>query len=177
MTGANTACAAVTPGWQDDPARKYGTREDPLMSGITVLIEREVGASQADAFAALADYTGVRQQILPPEITDFTVLSGGTGAGTRFTYDLHATKKRIRHVDAAVTEPAAGSELLETDGNSTLTVRWVVEPAGGGARVAATVSWQGSSGVGGFFERRFAPLGIRRIYSAELGRLADALNR
>jgi polyketide cyclase/dehydrase/lipid transport protein len=145
------------------------------MSGITVLIEHDVTAAPADTFAALADYSGVRQQVLPAEITDFTVLSGGTGAGTRFTYDLHATKKRIRHVDATVSEPEAGRQLLETDGNSTLTVRWEVSPAGTGSKVSATVSWQGAGGVGGFFERTFAPLGIKRIYTAELENLAAAL--
>ena len=142
---------------------------------ITVSIEQECPAAPADTFAALADYSGVRQRILPEEITDFTVLSGGAGAGTRVTYDLHATKKRIRHVDATVSEPEAGRQLLETDANSTLTVRWLVTPAAPGSRVVATVSWQGSGGVGGFFERRFAPLGIRRIYAAELSNLAQTL--
>lgn len=147
------------------------------MSGITVRIEHDCAASPADTFAALADYSGVRKQILPAEITDFTVLSGGTGAGTRFTYDLHATKKRIRHVDAAVSEPEAGRHLLETDGNSTLTVLWQVTPAGSGSKVGATVSWEGAGGIGGFFERTFAPLGIRRIYTAELENLAAVLSR
>lgn len=147
------------------------------MSGITVRIEHDVTAAPADAFAALADYGGVRRQILPAEITDFTVLSGGAGAGTRFTYDLHATKKRIRHVDAAVSEPEPGRQLLETDGNSTLTVLWEVSPAGSGSKVSATVGWQGAGGIGGFFERTFAPLGIKRIYTAELENLAGVLKR
>jgi hypothetical protein len=147
------------------------------MSGITVQVTRAYGSSPEAMFAALADYSGLRPRILPPEMTDFTVLSGGTGAGTRFTYDLHATKRRTRHVDATVTEPQPGRTLLEADTNSTLTVRWDVAPAAGGGTVTATLSWQGSSGIGGFFERRFAPLGIKRIYSAELDRLAEAMGR
>jgi hypothetical protein len=43
------------------------------------------------------------------------------------------------------------------------------------SRVTARVSWDGATGVGGFLERRFAPIGIERIYTAELDRLERAL--
>jgi hypothetical protein len=32
-------------------------------------------------------------------------------------------------------------------------------------------SWQGASGVGGFFERMFAPRGLQRIYTQVLAAL------
>jgi uncharacterized protein YndB with AHSA1/START domain len=146
------------------------------MSDIAVVVDRTFASSPEVTFAALADYAKTRAEILPPEITDFTVLDGGTGAGTRFRYDLHATKKRIRHVEATVTEPEAGRQLLEADGNSTLKVQWnVAESAGGGSTVTVQVGWQGAGGIGGFFERRFAPAGIKRIYGDELNRLEAAL--
>src|SRR3954454_18190648 len=133
------------------------------MSDIAVVVDRTFDAPPEATFAAVADYVKVRPSILPPEITDFEVLEGGIGAGTRFTYNLHATKKRVRHVEAAVTEPVSGKQLLEDDGNSSLAVTWNVDPSGaGGSRVTVRVTWQGATGIGGFFERRFAPAGIQR---------------
>jgi uncharacterized protein YndB with AHSA1/START domain len=146
------------------------------MSEIAVVVEQTYDASPESVFAALADYVKVRPNILAPEFTDYQVLEGGAGTGTRISYRLHATKKRIRQVDATVTEPSAGRTLLEADRNSSLAVLWDVEPAGAGrSRVTARVSWQGAGGIGGFFERRFAPAGIQRIYRTELERLQGAL--
>lgn len=146
------------------------------MSEIAVTVEQTYDASPETVFAALADYAAVRPNILAPEFTDFKVLEGGVGAGTRISYNLHATKKRVRPVEAAVSEPVAGRQLLESDQNSSLAVLWEVEPATEGhSRLRVRVNWQGAGGVGGFFERRFAPAGIRRIYRTELERLEGAL--
>jgi hypothetical protein len=146
------------------------------MSDVVVLLDRVYDAPPGVAFAALADYRDVRPRMLPPEITGYRLRTGGRGAGTRFGYELHATRNRVRTVDATVSEPEAGRQLLETDSGSTLAVRWhVADAVGGRSRVTVRVSWAGSSGVGGFFERRFAPPRIRRIYGAKLDRLATAL--
>jgi polyketide cyclase/dehydrase/lipid transport protein len=146
------------------------------MSDIVVMLDRVYDVRPEVAFAALADYRDVRPRILPPEMTDYHLRAGGRGEGSRFGYRFHATKKRVRTVDATVTEPEAGRQLLETDEHSSLAVRWyLTDAAGGRARVTVRVSWAGSSGVGGFFERRFAPAGIRRVYGAELDRLTTVL--
>ncbi len=145
------------------------------MGEIAVEVEQAYDASPETVFAALADYTTVRPTILAPEFTDYEVLTRGIGAGTAISYRLHATKKRIRQVEADVTEPVAGQQLLESDRKSTLRVLWSVNPAGSGSRVTVKISWQGAGGIGGFFERRFAPAGIRRIYTTELGNLKAAV--
>jgi hypothetical protein len=146
------------------------------MSEISVVVDRTVGAAPDATFDALADYATVRPTILPPEITDFQVLDGGVGDGTRFSYNLHATKKRIRHVEAQVSEPGGGQQLLESDTASSLKVIWDVAAVENGSRVTVKVTWDGASGVGGFFERMFAPAGIKRIYGAELDRLQSTLS-
>ena len=148
------------------------------MGEITVVLEQDYDVSSDIVFGALADYTTVRPTILAPEFTDFRVLERGIGAGTRISYHLHATKKRVRQVEATVTEPVPGRQLLETDANSSLTVLWEVAPiAEGRSALTVRVSWQGAPGIGGFFERRFAPAGIRRIYRTELDRLKSSLTR
>ena len=146
------------------------------MGDIVVMIDRVYDAGPEAVFAALADYHGVRPRILPPEMTGYDLVEGGRGGGTRFRYQFHATRKRVRQVDAAVTEPEPGRQLLEADRGSSLRVFWnVADAAGGRSRVTVRVSWGGGAGVGGFFERRFAPGGIRRVYRTELDRLASAL--
>jgi hypothetical protein len=50
---------------------------------------------------------------------------------------------------------------------------WTVTPAGEGrSKVVTTTIWKGAGGIGGFFERTFAPKGLNRIYDAVLARLA-----
>jgi hypothetical protein len=141
------------------------------VSEISVVLERDVVAPPDATFDALADYTIMRPKLLPEQFTGYRVTSGGTGEGTHITYDLHATKKRTRHVEAVVTEPPAGQQLLESDTRSTLRVLWDVAAAPGGSKVTVKITWQGASGVKGFFERTFAPGGLRRIYGVELDRL------
>jgi hypothetical protein len=40
-----------------------------------------------------------------------------------------------------------------------------------------TTTWQGAGGIGGFFERTFAPKGLARIHDAVLARLATEVEK
>jgi hypothetical protein len=81
---------------------------------------------------------------------------------------------RERDYRLAVEEDGAG--LVERDQLSSFVSQWRVAPEGAGAQVTVESSWQGAGGIGGMFERTFAPLGLRRIYSEMLDRLAAALS-
>jgi hypothetical protein len=61
--------------------------------------------------------------------------------------------------------------LSESDTASTLVTTFTVSPAGSGSTVRIDTCWQGAGGVGGFFERTFAPRVLRQIYADELERL------
>jgi hypothetical protein len=53
-----------------------------------------------------------------------------------------------------------------------MTTTWVVRPAEADAStVMAHTVWQGAGGIGGFFEKIFAPLGLRRIHEGLLANL------
>jgi hypothetical protein len=65
--------------------------------------------------------------------------------------------------------------LRERDEFSSFVSTWRVEPEGIGSTVTVEASWQGAGGIGGVFERLFAPLGLRRIYAEVLERLAAAV--
>ena len=143
------------------------------MSTVVATTERQLPAPADRVRAALADYTGTRPRILPEQFSDYRVESGGTGAGTRVRWRFAATSTRVRDQDVDVSEPD-GATLVETDRNSSMVTRWTVRPAGdGAATVAVRTTWDGAGGIGGFFERAFAPRGLRRVYDAML----DGLER
>jgi hypothetical protein len=48
---------------------------------------------------------------------------------------------------------------------------WTVAPAGPGSSVTVKTAWQGAGGVKGFFEKTFAPLGLRKIQAEVLDNL------
>jgi hypothetical protein len=141
------------------------------MGEVTSTAERLIAAPTATVRAAVADYEDVRPRILTSEFSDYRVESGGRGAGTRAHWKLAATKKRVRDCLVDVAESIDGS-IVERDANSSLVTAWKVEPAeGGGSRVRVTTMWNGAGGIGGFFERRFAPKGLARIYDGVLANL------
>ena len=85
------------------------------------------------------------------------------------TWKLQATKSRVRDVKANV--DVAGHTVIEKDANSTMVTNWTVAPAGPGSSVTVKTSWQGAGGIGGFFEKTFAPLGLRKIQAEVLENL------
>ena len=66
--------------------------------------------------------------------------------------------------------------MIEKDANSTLVTNWTVAPAGAaGSSVTVKTTWTGASGIGGFFERSFAPGGLRKIQAEVLANLKGAV--
>ncbi|MEV4612115.1 SRPBCC family protein [Kitasatospora sp. NPDC049258] len=145
------------------------------MGKVQATTERDYQATPEQVYAALADYTTVRPRLLPAQYSEYEVKAGGTGAGTQVHWRLQATEKRVR--DCLFTVSAPGErQLVETDANSSMVITWTVAAAGADrARVTVEASWQGATGIGGFFERTFAPKGLNRIHDAVLAKLADEL--
>lgn len=131
----------------------------------TVLIDAE----PASVLDAIADYRGVRPKILSPQYSDYQVLQGGQGQGTVAKWKLQATESRVREVQANI--DVAGHTVIEKDANSSMVTNWTVAPAGPGSSVTVKTTWTGAGGVKGFFEKTFAPLGLRRIQDEVLANL------
>ncbi|MBF9071327.1 SRPBCC family protein [Streptacidiphilus fuscans] len=145
------------------------------MGQVYAVTERVVDASPEQVFDAVADYEKVRPTLLPQQYSEYQVREGGQGAGTVVHWKLQATEKRVRDCLFTVTEPSPG-RLVETDGNSSMVITWTVTPAGEGkSKVVVETTWQGAGGIGGFFERTFAPKGLNRIHDEVLNRLAAAV--
>ncbi|MGW0970361.1 SRPBCC family protein [Streptomyces sp. NPDC002516] len=142
------------------------------MAQVEATTERVIAADAETVFDALADYNGTRPKLLPEHFSEYEVREGGDGEGTLVHWKLQATSKRVRDCLLEVSEPTDG-ELVEKDRNSSMVTTWRVTPAGEGrSRVVVTSVWNGAGGVGGFFERTFAPKGLGRIYDGLLANLA-----
>jgi hypothetical protein len=102
------------------------------------------------------------------------LVQGGAGQGTVASWTLQATKSRSREVQVSV--DVAGHTVIEKDAHSTLMTNWTVAPAGvAGSSVTVKTSWKGATGIKGFFEKAFAPLGLRRIQDEVLANLKREL--
>jgi hypothetical protein len=141
------------------------------MSQVVATAEGIVRAPVEEVLTALADYTGTRPRLLPEQFSDYRVESGGQGAGTRVHWRFAATSKRVRDQLMSVTQPGP-DKLVESDANSSMVTTWTVQPADTGVTtVRVHTTWNGAGGIGGFFERTFAPKGLRRVYDEILARL------
>jgi hypothetical protein len=127
-----------------------------VSAASTILISAEPAA----VLSAVGDYRGVRPKILSSRYRDYQVVA---------IWKLQATKSRVRDVKANV--DVAGHAVIEKDANSTMVTNWTVAPAGPGSSVTVTTTWTGAGGVKGFFEKTFAPLGLKKIQSEVLANL------
>ena len=144
------------------------------MGKVEASAERTIDAPAGQVYGHLADMHQ-HPSFLPPAFSDFAVEEGGVGAGTVTRFAVTAGG-RTRTYRMRVTEPDPGRVLVESDASSSLVTTFNVEPQGGKSLVRISTSWDGASGIGGFFERTFAPRAMRRIYLDELDRL-DAYAR
>jgi len=134
-----------------------------------------VNAPADKVYGYIADMREHHPRFLPPAFSDFRVESGGVGAGTVTRYKLTAGG-RTREYRMSVAEPEPGRVLTESDTGSSMVTTFTVTPEGGASRVEISSTWQGAGGIGGFFERTFAPRAVRSLYEDELTRL-DAYAR
>jgi len=145
------------------------------MSRIHAKAERIIDAEPAEVWAALTDYTQARPRILPDNYLDYHAELGDGESGATLTYRLRAGG-RERGYRMRVEEVTPGLELIERDELSTFTTSWLMERVGPGdhTRIRLASEWDSrATGVSGFFERRFAPGGVRRIHEETLIRLGQ----
>jgi uncharacterized protein YndB with AHSA1/START domain len=144
------------------------------MARNVVSAEGTVDAPAETVYRYLADMHD-HPHFLPPAFSDFRVESGGVGAGTVTRFKITAGG-RTREYRMKVDEPEPGRVLTESDMNSSAVTTFTVSPRGGASLVRISTAWDGAGGIGGVFERMFAPRVLRAIYTDELKRL-DAYAR
>lgn len=133
------------------------------MGEVAASAERVVQAPVDTVRSTLSDLAG-RAQWLPQEYSEVHA------EGDVLSYRL-SVGRRVRDYRMKVTtEPAS---IVEQDEASSLTNRWELLPEGQRTRVSLETRWQGANGVGGFFERTFAPKVLSGLHERTLERLAD----
>jgi hypothetical protein len=145
-----------------------------LMARVLASASREVAAPPERVLELLRDYRSFRQRILTGNYSAYRVEAGGNGGGTVVAYHF-AAGGRERDYRLRVEESDAS--LRERDELSSFVSTWNVRPSAKGSQVTLEGSWDGASGVAGFFERMFAPLGLRRIYGEVLAKLSEEITR
>ena len=135
------------------------------MGQISATQSIDIAAAPDAVIGALADYNEVRPAILPEQYRDYAVIKGGNGDGTVVHWILQATSKRQRDVKATVS--VVPDTVTERDENSTMVTTYQVKAAGNGSKVTTTTTWNSqASGIGGFFEKTFAPKGLCLLYTS-----------
>jgi hypothetical protein len=145
------------------------------MPAVTLLMAaatQSVGAPPERVREFLRDYRTSRPRILTSQYRDYKVEEGGIGEGTVIAYTF-ASPGRSREFHQRVEESDEG--LFERDVESTFVSNWTVDPVATGSSVTLEASWESAGGIGGFFERLFAPMSLRRTYGQVLQKLAGAL--
>jgi hypothetical protein len=140
------------------------------MATIRVSAERAIDAPADAVYGYLADHRTHHPRFLPPAFSDYEIEAGGVGDGTITRFKVTAGG-RTRGYRMEVAEPEPGRVLTESDSNSSLVTTFTVTPDGESSRVEISTQWEGAGGIGGFFERLFAPRVMRGIYVDELERL------
>jgi len=140
------------------------------MAKLHVSAERAVAAPPETVYTYFADMRQHHPHFLPPAFSDFRVEAGGVGAGTITRFKVTAGG-RTREYRMLVGEPEPGRVLTESDTASSLVTTTTVAPQDGKSLVRITTTWNGAGGIGGVFERLFAPRVMRGIYADELERL------
>lgn len=140
------------------------------MSTVTAVAGRTVDAPAAVVFCCLSDFREHHHRFLPSAFSDFKVEEGGSGEGTMVSFTMTAGG-RSRRYTMLVAVPEPGRVLEERDTRSSLVTTFTLTPKGDRTQVRIETTWEGAGGVGGFFERMFAPGALKRVYDDELARL------
>jgi len=140
------------------------------MGKVQASAEGLVHAPAEIVYGYIANMREHHPKFLPPAFNGFEVESGGVGAGTVVSFNLSAGG-RTRRLRNEVAEPQPGRVLTESDTSSSAVTTFTVTPAGDNCSVWISSEWNGAGGIGGFFERTFAPRVMRGIYADQLSRL------
>jgi hypothetical protein len=121
-----------------------------------------VDAPADTVYRYIADMREHHPRFLPDAFSGFQVESGGVGAGTITRFRLKAGG-RSREYRMMVAEPEPGRVLTESDTGSSAVTTFTVSPRGGASLVRISTEWDGAGGIGGLFERTFAPRVLRAV--------------
>jgi hypothetical protein len=140
------------------------------MAEVRAVAEKTIAAPAEKVFAVVAD-TSRRSELLPEAYEGVRVV----GEPPVVSYTLNAGGRQRDYAMRQVPGEDSRSWTEEDEGSSLVT-RWSFTPAAAGeTTVAITTTWQGAGGIGGFFEKTFAPKGVSKLHTQTLENLASVV--
>ena len=147
------------------------------MSELNVTVSAMINGAAEKVYTILADYVTHHPNILPPAFTRLEVEEGGIGEGTvwRAGFEMLGQERPMR---MRVTEPEPGRVLVETDVDTGLVTKFIVEPRGENqSKVTFDTTMNPGSGIQGWIARLLVPGNLRRVYREELQLLDEYVSR
>jgi hypothetical protein len=143
-----------------------------LLQGVIIAADRRGSRMLLAAFQPRRQAAGAAAE-LAPDVTlepvgDYLMVSCSVAPGTV----IPPAGGWTGETPALLREPEPGRVLTESDTGSSSVTTFTVSPQGGASLVQISTTWDGAHGIGGYFERMFAPRVMRAIYLDELSRLA-----
>jgi uncharacterized protein YndB with AHSA1/START domain len=141
------------------------------MATVEAKAQRRIDAPVDEVFAVVSN-PARRAELLPEAYHDVTI--GTSEQGQVVMYTLHAGG-RERDYRVRIVPDSDAHVVTDEDELSSLRTEWTLQPQGSSTEVRMRTTWQGAGGVGGFFERTFAPRGVTRLHEQTLDKLAAAV--
>jgi hypothetical protein len=147
------------------------------MSELNVTVSAIINGSAKKVYTVLADYVNHHPNILPPAFTRLEVEEGGIGEGTVWLGGFKMLGQE-RPMRMRVTEPEPGRVLVETDLDTGLVTKFVVEAHGENqSKVTFDTTMNPGTGIQGWIARLIVPGNLRRVYREEMQLLDEYVNR
>jgi hypothetical protein len=133
-------------------------------------MSRVIPASPGQVFHLLDDYEHGHWRVLPPAFSDYRVLEGGFGAGTRIAFSL-TTGGRKMLTEGVVTVPEPGRVIVETYPRERMVTTFTVDADDDGTRLTIATSIPAHSPLTRLEERVLQRL-LEPIYTEEFDLIA-----
>ena len=131
-----------------------------------------IPASPGQVFHLLDDYEHGHWRVLPPAFSDYRVLEGGFGAGTRIAFSLK-TGGSTRETEGIVTVPDPGRVIVETYPREQMVTTFTVDPASEGAQLTIATSIPARTAFTAPLEERILRRLLEPIYTREFALIAQ----
>lgn len=142
------------------------------MSRVCFTMSRVIPATPAQVFHLLDDYEHGHWRVLPAAFSDYRLLEGGFGAGTRIAFSLTAGG-RTSSTEGVVSVPDPGRVIVETYPREQMVTTFTVDPDGNAARLTIATSIPARTPLSARLEQSILRRLLEPVYSDEIALIAQ----
>lgn len=142
------------------------------MSRVCFSMSQVIPASPGQVFHLLDDYENGHWRVLQPAFSNYRVLAGGFGEGTRIAFSLTAGG-RTSATEGIVTVPEPGRVIVETYPGENMVTTFTVDPTSEGALLTIASSIPARTRLTAPLEDRVLRRLLEPIYAQEFALIAQ----